>query len=319
MHLFQSVIEKELSAVNEKIIDQLASKVPLVENIGHYIIDAGGKRLRPILALLAGKITRYQPEHVDFATVIEFIHTATLLHDDVVDVSELRRGKPTANAHWNNASSVLVGDFIYSRAFQILVKLKNMHIMAMMADVTNQIAEGEVLQLVKAGDIHCTMDEYLQVISDKTAILFSAAMKGSAIISHANEQQQSALATYGHNLGVAFQLADDVLDYQGNIDLIGKNLGDDLNEGKLTMPMIYSLKEANTADRALLEETITAKSNQNLSVILQIFDRYGAIAYTHQQASFHVDQAKAALSIFTDSTEKQALLAIADFALNRAT
>ena len=224
MQQARAVVAKEFAAVDQLIIEQLHSNVPLVENIGHYIVDAGGKRLRPLLTLLSGGACgQLSPSHHTLAAVIEFIHTATLLHDDVVDVSELRRGRPTANATWDNASSVLVGDFLYPRAFQLLVSLKNHDIMEMMANTTNIIAEGEVLQLTKAGDASTSEESYFEVIKNKTAVLFAAATAGGAMLAGLDKPQVDALYQYGLNLGIAFQLVDDALDYEGSAAEMGKN------------------------------------------------------------------------------------------------
>ncbi len=239
----RSVVEADFKAVDKFIVDQLYSNVPLVENIGHYIVDAGGKRLRPLLVLLAAKTCKIDnQQHVALASVIEFIHTATLLHDDVVDMSSLRRGRPTVNEQWNNPSSVLVGDFIYSRAFQILVTLGDMKIMKIIADTTNRIAEGEVLQLISKSNPNPTEQNYMQVIQNKTAILFQAAGQCGAILSNASDEEELALTRFGMHMGTAFQLIDDVLDYAGDRESLGKNIGDDLAEGKPTLPLIYALE-----------------------------------------------------------------------------
>jgi octaprenyl-diphosphate synthase len=225
----RSLIQADLDKVNQFIVDQLYSEVALVESIGHYIVDAGGKRMRPMLVLLSAKACGVKSDqHINMAAVIEFIHTATLLHDDVVDMSTLRRGRPTVNAQWNNPSSVLVGDFIYSRAFQVLVNIGDMRIMEIMANTTNKIAEGEVLQLISKSNPNSTEELYLQVIQNKTAILFEAAAMSGAMLSGADENKISALAEYGLQLGLAFQLIDDALDYMGDAQEGGKNVGDDL-------------------------------------------------------------------------------------------
>ncbi|MCY4045499.1 MAG: polyprenyl synthetase family protein [Cellvibrionales bacterium] len=317
MQAARELIQDQLEAVNNRIIEKLQSRVKLVENIGEYLVSAGGKRLRPVLALLAGKITGFAPQHIDFATVIEFIHSATLLHDDVVDLSELRRGRPTANANFGNASSVLVGDFIYSRAFQILVELGSMPVMKLLSDTTNQIAEGEVLQLAKAGDPECSIEDYLQVITDKTGILFAAAMKGSAILSDASEEIQQALYDFGMNLGIAFQLADDALDYQGDANLIGKNVGDDLAEGKPTLPLIKAMELGTPDEKAVVYDAIQNKTKENLNHIINITQKTGAIEITYQLALDYIKQAKTALSIIEPSAYTQALAELADFAAGR--
>ena len=233
MKQVHSVIEQDFEAVNRLIVERLDSSVEMVENIGQYIVEGGGKRLRPLVSLLCARGLGYQEmQHIELATVIEFLHTATLLHDDVVDVSELRRGRATANSQWGNAPSVLVGDFIYSRAFQMLVAIGNMPIMKLMSDTTNAIAEGEVEQLVRAGDPNTSEDQYFRVITKKTAVLFAAAAEGAGILAGADAHITQRLREFGLNLGIAFQMVDDVLDYEGDPAEMGKNLGDDLAEGK---------------------------------------------------------------------------------------
>jgi len=250
---FHKVAEHDFLAVNDMIMSQLHSDVDLVENIGEYIVEGGGKRLRPLVVLLSALACGFKSEetndHVKLACIIEFIHTATLLHDDVVDTSDLRRGRPTANAKWGNSPTVLVGDFLYSRAFQMLVQLGRMDIMKLLADTTNTIAEGEVQQLINAGDPGVEESNYIEVIYKKTAILFEAATSGGASIAGQDGTQIEAFANYGKHLGMAFQLQDDVLDYMGNVEEMGKNVGDDLAEGKPTLPLIYVMREG-TEDAA---------------------------------------------------------------------
>lgn len=304
----RQLVHDDFNAVNQTIIEQLHSRVDLVENIGHYIIDAGGKRLRPLLTLLAANALGSQDKsYINLAVIIEFIHTATLLHDDVVDVSELRRNRPTANANWGNAPSVLVGDFIYSRAFQMLVSLGNMRIMQLLSDTTNQVAEGEVLQLTKAGDANTSIEEYLRVITDKTAILFAGALKGAAILNGESQTIEQALNDYGLALGIAFQIADDVLDYQGDAQTMGKNVGDDLSEGKPTLPLIYTLQQENSEHAELVRHAITEKSSENLSAIIEIVQKNGAIEYTQRYAQQYVEKAQKALAPLPETPYKDAL------------
>jgi octaprenyl-diphosphate synthase len=317
------LLAEDIRSLDALIIQQLHSRVDLVENIGHYIIDAGGKRLRPLLAILCMRAAEEKLSAdratlgIQFAGIIEFIHTATLLHDDVVDISSLRRGRPTANAEFGNASSVLVGDFIYSRAFQMLVTVAELPIMALMSDATNQIAEGEVLQLTKAGDANTSESDYLQVITDKTAILFAAAMQGGAMLAGLSQSKSEKLAEYGLNLGIAFQIADDILDYQGDANVMGKNVGDDLNEGKPTLPLIYTMANGNAYEKALVVKAITEKSNDNIDEILDIIQANGALDYCRAMAFEYVEKAKAVLSVLDDSAYKQALISITEFAVNR--
>ncbi|NRB41006.1 MAG: polyprenyl synthetase family protein [Pseudomonadales bacterium] len=318
MQQIRTLVADDFQAVNATIIKQLHSRVPLVENIGSYITEAGGKRLRPLLTLLAANACGYKGDkHIELAVIIEFIHTATLLHDDVVDISSLRRGRPTANANWGNAPSVLVGDFIYSRSFQMLVSLGDMDIMALLSDTTNQIAEGEVLQLTKAGDASCSREDYLQVIRDKTAILFAAALKGAAMIADADEDMQTALFNYGIDLGIAFQLADDVLDYEGDAAVMGKNVGDDLAEGKPTLPLIYSIEQAQHGEADIIIAAIEEKSADNIKNILTLVQDNGALKHTREFAQSYVDSAKSHLTLLADSPYKEALLRLAELALNR--
>lgn len=315
---FHRAVADDFSAVNATILQQLHSTVGLVENIGHYIIDAGGKRLRPLLVLLVSRaLGNHQKQHIDMAAVIEFIHTATLLHDDVVDLSLLRRGRETANAKWGNAPSVLVGDFLYSRAFQILVTMQNLPIMQVMADATNTIAEGEVLQLVHAGDASTTESHYRTVINCKTARLFEAAAECAALLSHANPETQLAMGKYGHHLGMAFQLIDDVLDYTGNPEVMGKNLGDDLAEGKPTLPLIYSILHGTTEESSLVKQAISQRDASQLQAIVQLVQQNGALSYTREAAMREVESAIGCLDLLPESLWKDELASLARFAITR--
>lgn len=318
MQQIRDTIATEFDAVNQLIVDNLHSDVPLVENIGQYIVEAGGKRLRPMLVLLSGGCCgKINADHITLAAVIEFIHTATLLHDDVVDISSLRRGRPTANAEWGNAPSVLVGDFLYTRAFQLLVAIGNMELMALMADTTNAIAEGEVLQLAKAGDASTTEDDYFQVIKNKTSVLFAAAASGAAILSGANQSTAQALYQYGLNLGNAFQLIDDVLDYEGDARAMGKNVGDDLAEGKPTLPLIYTLSGDNTKHKQLISTAIESKSKQHLSAIITAVRESGGIHYTRQCAQDYAERASNDITRCPESSHKQALQRLTSIAVAR--
>jgi len=314
----RACVADEFERVNQLIIDQLQSNVELVENIGHYIVDAGGKRLRPLLALLAAKaLDEADDQAVTFAAVVEFIHTATLLHDDVVDISTLRRGRPTANAHFGNASSVLVGDFIYTRAFQLMVQLANMELLNHMADTTNVIAEGEVLQLVRAGNPSVTEAQYLEVIERKTAALFAAACKGPAILKGHPVEVQEAMENYGRHLGIAFQMIDDVLDYTGDPETTGKQVGDDLNEGKPTLPLIYTMSAGSDDDSTLIKSALSNKSSEQLDEVIAAVKRSGGIDYTQDQAQMHRQYALSSLNHLPDSSATSALAALADLAIDR--
>ena len=316
----RSVVESDFLAVDQFIISQLHSNVPLVENIGHYIVEAGGKRLRPILVLLAAKSCNIKnDQHISLAAVIEFIHTATLLHDDVVDMSTLRRGRPTVNAHWNNPSSVLVGDFIYSRAFQILVQIGDMRIMEIMADTTNKIAEGEVLQLINKNNPDSSEQNYMQVIQNKTAILFQAAAQCGAIVADATSAQQLALKKFGMHLGIAFQLIDDVLDYDGNSEAMGKNIGDDLAEGKPTLPLIYALEHTDDSQASLIRQCLAQQqlSEETLGQVIQIVRDCGALEYTRNLATAEAEQAMDSLDALPQSQYRDALELMVKFSVDR--
>ena len=318
MESIRSSVSLELDLVNSLIVEQLQSNVPMVENVGHYIVDAGGKRLRPLLVLLsAAALGECDERHIKFAAVIEFIHTATLLHDDVVDISSLRRGRPTANAEFGNAPSVLVGDFLYTRAFQLLVQLADMDILSHMADTTNTIAEGEVLQLTRAGDVTTTEEQYLEVITNKTAILFAAACAGAATLSGKDQRSAQQLHSFGLNLGIAFQMIDDVLDYEGDPDTMGKNIGDDLTEGKPTLPLIYTLKHGSPEEQGLVSDAIRNKSAEKIESIVTAVSRCGALAYTRSQARHYHDLALKQLEQLPDTPHRRAMEAITSLSINR--
>ncbi len=316
-HIHQ-VVAEDFAALNHKVVSQLHSGVPLIESIGHYIIEAGGKRMRPVLVLLCARALGYQgASHIDLATVIEFLHTATLLHDDVVDMSEMRRGRPTANVKWGNPSSVLVGDFIYSRAFQLLVQIGDMRIMGVMATTTNRISEGEVLQLVHQHKPDTTESAYMEVIRNKTAILFAAACSSAAILAGAPSGIEQQLHTFGIEVGMAFQLIDDVLDYTGNSTELGKNVGDDLAEGKPTLPLIYALLHAGAQERELIAQAIRAGGLEHLQEIIAIVQRSGALDYTRRVAEQRIALALKSLAGLPDNRYRAGLELVAEAALHR--
>ncbi len=318
MQQARATVSKEFEQVNQLILDQLHSNVPMVENIGHYIVDAGGKRLRPLLVLLsASALGDCSDAHIKFAAIVEFIHTATLLHDDVVDISSLRRGRPTANAEYGNAPSVLVGDFLYSRAFQLMVQVADLDILALMADTTNTIAEGEVLQLVRAGQAQTTQDQYLEVITRKTAILFAAACGGAATLSGAGQPVREALREFGLNLGIAFQMIDDVLDYEGDPATMGKNVGDDLTEGKATLPLIHAMRTGSEGQQAMIRDAITQKSARQLDEIVGAVQSCGSLAYTRTQAQLYHDRALAQLQLLPPGDSRTALEHITHLSIDR--
>ncbi len=317
----RAVVEFDLQAVDHFIVDQLHSGVPLVESIGHYIVEAGGKRLRPILVLLAAKCCKINnQQHIPLAAVIEFIHTATLLHDDVVDMSSLRRGRPTVNARWNNPSSVLVGDFIYSRAFQILVTLGDMRIMQIIADTTNRVAEGEVLQLMSKNNPKPSEQNYMEVIQNKTAILFQAAAQCGAILTRASDEQEQALRSFGMHLGIAFQLIDDVLDYDGDSELMGKNIGDDLAEGKPTLPLIYALEQSSEVQASLIRHCLTEEQLQTetLNQVIKIVQDCGALNYARDLAESQSNRALDYLRTLPTSEYRDALELMVKFSVTRS-
>lgn len=317
-HQFNPVIEPQFEAVNDYIINHLGSNVPLVEKIGHYIVESGGKRLRPLLVLLAANAAGYQGDkHIPLAAIIEFIHTATLLHDDVVDNSDLRRGKDTANAKWGNAPSVLVGDFLYSRAFQVLVEIGSMPIMEVISNATNVIAEGEVLQLLNTKNPDTTEEAYMQVILGKTAMLFEAATEAGAILAEASKEEQEGLRLYGLHLGTAFQLIDDVMDYLSTAEEMGKNVGDDLAEGKATLPLIHAMRSGNEEQRKLVRQAIRKGGLDDLQPIMNIVKETGAIEYTQEKAQAEADKAIAALDALKDTSFKETLIQIANLAVKR--
>jgi octaprenyl-diphosphate synthase len=307
-----------MSIVDGVIRARLRSEVALVNQVAEYIIGSGGKRLRPALAVLAARSFGYSGRfHNHLAAVVEFIHTATLLHDDVVDESELRRGRETAHELFGNAASVLVGDFLYSRAFQMMVEVGEMRVMQTLADATNVIAEGEVLQLLNCHNADVSVADYLHVVRCKTAKLFEAAMRLGAILAGADAEMEQAAAEYGVHLGTAFQLVDDVLDYSGEISQIGKNLGDDLNEGKPTMPLIYAMQHGDDKAAATVREAIEHGDIARFDAVLHIITQSGALEYTRQQARSEADAARAMLARLPDSADRQILLQLAEFAATR--
>ena len=318
MQSVRLAVAEDLSAVNHIIVSSLRSKVGLVEEIGQYIVEAGGKRLRPVLALLAANALNYNGDkHHYFAAVVEFIHTATLLHDDVVDVSSLRRGRPTANAEYGNASSVLVGDFIYTRAFQQMVELDEPAILPLMAQATNQIAEGEVLQLVQAGQMSTTEEVYYDIINRKTAVLFEAACEGGGIIAGATSIQRQALADFGRHLGMAFQIADDILDYRGNAETMGKNVGDDLAEGKLTLPLIRLFTIGSPEQQKLVSEAIEQRSAASIETIYDAVIATKSLDYCEFVAAQHAKNAATALDVLPDSDFRHQMQRLIDLAIHR--
>jgi octaprenyl-diphosphate synthase len=316
--LFRTLIAEDMQTVDRVIRTRLHSDVVLIRQVAEYIITAGGKRLRPVLTLLSGKALGYEGEHLyELAAMIEFIHTATLLHDDVVDESDMRRGRETANALFGNAASVLVGDFLYTRAFQMMVTTNNMQILQVMAEATNIIAEGEVLQLLNIGNTELSEQDYLQVIQYKTAKLFEASARVGALIAQGSEAQIKALSDYGMYLGTAFQIIDDVLDYSGDADTIGKSLGDDLAEGKATLPLIYTMRQGPAAAADVVRQALENASRDRFHDVLAAVQSCGALDYAKNEAIKAAEQAIAAIADLPDTPVKQALVELARLSVDR--
>lgn len=315
----RALVADEMAAVDREIQQRLASDVVLINQLGAYIINSGGKRLRPLLVLLASRIFGYEgPNLAKMAAIIEFIHTATLLHDDVVDASELRRGNATANAVWGNEASVLVGDFLYSRSFEMMVELDNMRIMDILAGTTNTIAEGEVMQLMNCNDPDTTEQQYMAVIYNKTAKLFEAATQLGAVISGQSAEMERGLADYGKYLGTAFQLVDDMLDYNGSNETLGKNVGDDLAEGKPTLPLIYAMSSGSEEQRQLIRGAIEIGGREFIEPVMSAIESTGALQYTAHQAESQAELARKALSSAPESAFKQALMDLTYYSIRRS-
>ena len=318
MSRVRALVGADLDAVDRCIRDNLSSDVALIDTVSDYIIAGGGKRLRPVALLLTARAAGYTGEqHVPLAAVIEFIHTATLLHDDVVDESEQRRGRDTAHEVWGNAASVLVGDFLYSRAFQIMVRVNRMTVMSILADATNTIAQGEVMQLLNAGNPETTEGAYLRTIRCKTAALFAAATELAAVLADQPAESREKLATYGEQLGVAFQIADDILDFTAKPEHIGKNVGDDLAEGKPTLPLIYALHEAEPQHRKAIRAAIRHGDRDAIDVVLEAIEATGAIEYARKAAVRAVESARRSLNHLPNNGFRDCLHDLAEFALNR--
>ncbi|PVY70404.1 octaprenyl-diphosphate synthase [Tamilnaduibacter salinus] len=312
-------VADDFHRVNELITRRLSSDVPLVEKIAEHIVESGGKRLRPLLVLLTSRALGYErSDHLKLAAVIEFLHTATLLHDDVVDTSDRRRGRETANARWGNAPSVLVGDFLYSRAFQMMVELDRMSVMDVLSNATAVIAEGEVLQLMNTRNPDLTESQYMTVIHNKTAMLFEAASHSGALLADASAEQAKAMQAYGKHLGMAFQLVDDVLDYRGDADTMGKNVGDDLAEGKTTLPLIQAMARSAPEDASLIRNAIRKGGLDQLEPILTLVEDSGALDYTLDRARKEAAAANEALNALPPSSHRDAMAALTELAVSRA-
>lgn len=315
----KKLTENEAKAVDDLILEELSSDVALINKIGHYIIGSGGKRLRPMVLLLAAKaLNETNEHHITLATVIEFLHTATLLHDDVIDESNMRRGKESANAVWGNSASVLVGDFLYSNAFHMMIRTRNFEVMEIVSQTTSELTEGEILQLLNCHNPDTTEAQYLAVIVRKTAILFKAAARLAAIISDATAKETQGLMDYGQHLGIAFQLIDDALDYTAkSSEELGKNLGDDLAEGKPTLPLIYAIKQASSEKSQVIINAIKAGSRDSFQAVYEIVKSTHAIEDTLQRADEEAEKAVLALHVLEDSVYKEALISLARFSVQR--
>lgn len=317
-----SLVEIDVNRVNDAIQTQLQSDVALIKQLGNYIIQAGGKRLRPVSLLLAARAC--SPKHdklnndfINLAAIIEFIHTATLLHDDVVDESSQRRGKDTANEVWGNTASVLVGDFLYSRSFQMMVGVGSMRVMEILSKTTNQIAEGEVMQLLNIGAAETSEQQYFSTIENKTAILFASATQLAAVQHQQSKKVEQALYNYGLHLGIAFQLCDDILDYIADAATMGKNVGDDLAEGKPTLPIINAIERSTSNDKNTLIDAINNADRSKLDAVLKIIESTGSLGYTTRKAKEHAQTAKGYLTCLPESKFRTALNDLADFSVSR--
>ena len=312
------LISDDMTSVNKLIEVSLSSDVPLINQLGQYIINTGGKQLRPALVILSSKIFSYQgSQHINLAAIIELIHTATLLHDDVVDASILRRGQKTANQRWGNEASVLVGDFVYSRAFQMMVNVDSLRIMQILSEATNTIAEGEVQQLINRNKSETSENNYLNVIRNKTAKLFEAAAQLGAVISNKTAKEEKAMATYGRHLGTAFQLIDDVLDYSSSESELGKNIGNDLSQGNPTLPLLYAMWNGDKNQAKIIRNSIANGGLKNIELIKDAINSTGAISYTAKIAYQESELAINALNQLPSSKYSDALYSLAKFSVQR--
>lgn len=314
------LLKDDMSAVEEQIKNNLSSDVQLVAQVGEYILSSGGKRIRPMLLLLSARLCNYQGDKdVELASVVEFIHTATLLHDDVVDSADLRRGNRSANSVWGNQASVLVGDFLFAKSFSVMVGSESLKILQILSDTTTQLAEGEILQLINTCDLEVDEQRYLQVVRDKTAILIAAACQVGGVLAGVDEPQELALREFGLEIGIAFQLMDDALDYVADEADFGKERGHDLYEGKMTLPLICAFGKASAEEKLQISRIVEAEelSAEDLDYICDLIDHYGGIAYTRQRAADRIELAKQQLAIFPDCEARQALFDLADYVVSR--
>ncbi|HCA88963.1 MAG: octaprenyl diphosphate synthase [Legionellaceae bacterium] len=315
----KTLVNDDFDAVNDLIITKIHSEIGLVDNLSHHIVDSGGKRLRPLLVLLSSRACQYEgTQHIDLAAMVEFFHTATLLHDDVVDESSLRRGQQTANEIWGSKASILVGDYLFTQSIQLLIQTKDWPILNLLADTSHRITCGELKQLTNRHNLTLTLDDYLDIIHAKTAILFAASAAIGPMLAKAPETLEKKMYAYGLHLGNAFQLIDDALDYCADVQTLGKNIGDDLAEGKVTMPLLYALQNGSQAQQAIISQTLKEGNLALLPDILQIIEETRAIAYTKDFANRQKDKALASLTLLADSPFKQGLIDLALFAVARS-
>ena len=320
-HRILAAVKDDLDSIEKALADNLNPYLDLVSEVAGHILFSGGKRLRPLLMVLSARICGYNGDYEKtFSTAFEYLHAATLLHDDLVDEATLRRGKPVAHSKWGNSIAVLVGDYLLARALSISAATGRLRIVQILAGLTENMSQGEVHQLMRKGDISLTEDEYTEVIRRKTAMLFEAACRVSAIIADATEEQEKALAEYGYNLGIAFQMADDLFDYTLQTSEFGKEVGADLREGKLTLPVIYALKQAQSGDRELMIKIIRNQdfSEADFKTLTDLLEKYGGLTYTQNMAASYIDTAKRALTVFDPSPTKETMLDIAEYALARS-
>jgi octaprenyl-diphosphate synthase len=320
MDFVLNLLNEEIRSVEQQFREDLASRVPLIRKVGEYVLASGGKRVRPMMLLLSAQLAGYQGDaHIGLASVVEFIHTATLLHDDVVDSAVLRRGQESANAVWGNEASVLVGDFLFAKSFSIMVRAGNLDILRTLSDATTQMAEGEVLQLISTSDIELDEERYIEVVQNKTAVLLSAASRCGAILGRCSSEKEEALAAYGMDLGIAFQFMDDALDYIAKPSDFGKECGHDLLEGKVTLPLIHSLIHCSPEERervaAIIEQDILPE--EDLHYVIALIHTYDGIGYTRNRAKKLVESAKGHLEVFAPCPAKEAMMRLADYIVNR--
>ena len=315
-----ALIGDDLKGVERQFKKDLESNVPLIRKVGEYVLSSGGKRIRPAMLLLAARLCNYEgPRHIPLASVVEFIHTATLLHDDVVDSANMRRGIASANTLWGNEASVLVGDFLFSKSFSLMVADGDLNVLRVLADATTRIAEGEVLQLICTSDVDMTEERYIEVVACKTAVLLAAASQAGAIIGHASPQEEAALAAYGMDMGIAFQLMDDTLDYVADEKEFGKSIGHDLEEGKITLPLIETLRKCGKDERELIADIVVKEelASDDFDKVFELVKKCGGIEYTVKRARDYIASAKSHLEIFADSPVRSAMFRLADYVVER--